>query len=315
MRKIIIDCDPGMDDSAAIIYGLKSQKLNTLAITTVNGNYPVDITFRNARRVLNMMKQNHIPVYRGCSKPMVREAPKDPFSHGEDGQANNNLSDPKYPPQNKHAVNAIIDIVKENPNEVTIVCLGPLTNVATAIQLTPEIAPLISKIIAISGAFGFNEASFENATGDTPQSEWNVYVDPEAAKIIYESGIPFTAIGLDVATHFSVDFSDDDLKLLNDCEKAEANFLKTSIAFVRNRGFKAYCAIIDCIAVAYAADEDLVKTIKGRVGVEVKDGLTLGMTVMDRRHHHVWEHLPLIDVAVDANYEKFLSDLIQTFIS
>ena len=170
---------------------------------------------------------------------------------------------------------------------------------------------MIKEIIAISGAFGLNEYAFLNATGDTPQSEWNVYVDPEASKLVYESGIPMTALGLDVATHFDVDFTEEEIKSLEDSEKKEARFLRQAIRFNGNRGFDAYCTVIDCMAVAYAIDSSLVQTMKTRVGVETKDGLTLGMTVVDRRHHHVWTNLPIIEIGCDVDYERFLKLVLE----
>lgn len=315
MRKIILDTDPGMDDSAAIIMACKSPNFDLLAVTAVQGNYPVDVTFRNARRVLHLIGRDDIPVYRGCEKPMVRNRPRDPFTHGEDGQCNTNLPDPTTEPETKHAVNAIIDLVRANPGEITMVCIGPMTNLAMAMRLAPDIEGKIKEVIAISGAFGLNEASFLNGTGDNPQSEWNVFVDPEATKLVYESGMKVTAIGLDVATYFDVDFTEEDLARLANSDKPEAQFLRKEIAFVHGRGFKAYCCVIDCMAIACAEYDDMVKTMKGLVGVETKDGLTLGMTVMDRRHHHVWQGLPTIDVAVSADYPRFLHQLIERFVS
>lgn len=310
MKKIILDCDPGMDDSMAIIMAAKSPDLDLLAVTAVNGNYPVDITSKNARKIMELLGINNIPVARGMAKPMVRESSKDPFTHGEDGQAENYLPEPTLPLCEKHAVDLIIDLVKENPGEITIIATAPMSNIAMAITKAPEIKPLIKEIVAISGAFGLNKYAFFNATGDTPQSEWNVYVDPEAAKIVYESGIPFVALGLDVATYFDVNFTDDDIKLLEESDRKEAKFLRQAIRFNGNRGFDAYCTVIDCMAVAYAIDPTLVETMKVRVGVETKDGLTLGMTVVDRRHHFVWENLPLIEIGCNADYGRFLKLLL-----
>ena len=152
-------------------------------------------------------------------------------------------------------------------------------------------------------------------TGDTPQSEWNVYVDPEAAKIVYESGIPLLALGLDVATHFDVNFTQEQLDLLSRSGRPEARFLLNSIRFVAARGFQSYCAIIDCMAVGCAIDPTLVSTVKARVGVETQGSLTLGMTVVDRRHHHVWETLPEIDIGVQADYGRFLKLLIELVLA
>ena len=311
MKKIILDCDPGMDDSMAIVMAAKAPGLKLMAVTTVNGNYPADITCINARKVLEMLGREDIPVAKGMERPMVRNAPKDPFTHGKDGQAENFLPDPKMPLDSRHAVDLLIDLIKENPGEITVIATGPMSNIAMAITKAPEIKSMIKEIIAISGAFGLNEYAFLNATGDTPQSEWNVYVDPEASKIVYESGIPMTALGLDVATHFDVDFTEEEIKSLEDSEKKEAGFLRQAIHFNGNRGFDAYCTVIDCMAVAYAIDPSLVQTMKTRVGVETKDGLTLGMTVVDRRHHHVWENLPIIEIGCNVDYERFLKLVLE----
>lgn len=315
MKKIIIDCDPGMDDSMALIMALKSPLLKVLAITTVNGNYPVNITCKNALKILELLNITDIPVSRGQNAPLIRKAPPDPFTHGKDGQGENNLPEPKLFHSEKSAVDIIISTVMDNPHEVTILSLAPMTNLALAILKEPSIVPLIPEIIAISGAFGLNKSAFINATGDSPQSEWNVFVDPEAADIVYKSGIPLTAIGLDVATHFCVDFSEDDITAFGTSTRKEASFLYQAIQFVRKRGFNSYCTVIDCMAVAYAIDKNLIKTFPVHVGVETKGELTLGMTVIDRRHHHTWEHLPIIQVAYDADYQKFLDMVKEAVLS
>ena len=201
----------------------------------------------------------------------------------------------------------IIETVKKNPGEITILCTGPMSNLAMAITKAPEIKDMVAGVIAISGAFGLNRYAFANATGDTPQSEWNVYVDPEAAKIVYESGIPLVALGLDVATHFDVNFSEEDIQAFADSKNPEAHFLHQAIKFVHGRGFEAYCTIIDCMAVGYAIDPTLVETIKGHVGVETQSPLTLGMTVLDGRHHHGWTHLPVVEIGAKADCGRFLN--------
>lgn len=313
MKKIILDCDPGMDDSMAIVMAVKSPDLDLLAVTTVNGNYPVDVTCVNARKVLEMMGHTEIPVARGMANPMVRACPSDPFTHGKDGQAENFLPDPVTPLSPLHAVDLIIETVKQYPGEVSILCTGPMSNLAMALTKAPEIKDLIKEVIAISGAFGLNRYAFANATGDTPQSEWNVYVDPEAAKIVYESGVPLIALGLDVATHFDVNFSEADIQAFKDSPNPEAHFLYQAIQFVHGRGFEAYCTIIDCMAVGYAIDPSLVETMKGHVGVETQSPLTLGMTVLDARHHHVWTQLPIIEIGAKADCGRFL-DLLKGLV-
>jgi inosine-uridine nucleoside N-ribohydrolase len=311
VKNIILDCDPGMDDSMAIVMAVKSDKLNVKAITTVNGNYPVDITSLNARKTLEMLGVTDIPVGQGLGTPLVRETPKDPFTHGKDGQGENFLPEPKMALSEKHGVDLIIDTVKKNAGNIHIIATGPLSNVAMALRKAPEIKSMISGIYAISGAFGLNEYSYLNATGDSPQSEWNVFVDPEAADIVYNAGVNFVAIGLDVATHSKVNFTEDNIKNLKQSEKREAQFLSQAIQFVEGRGYDSYCAVIDCMAIAYAIDPDLIETMRGKVGIETKGQLTLGNTVLERRHHHALENLAEIKIGVKADFGKFLELLME----
>ena len=314
-KKIILDCDPGMDDSMAIIMDCKSDALEVKAITAVNGNYRVDVTSKNALKVLELIGRTDIPVGKGMPEPMVRKCPKDPFTHGKDGQAENYLPDPVTALSDKNAVELIIDTVKANPGEIYILCTGPMSNVAMAMKKAPEIKEMIAGIYAISGAFGLNRYAYTNATGDTPQSEWNVYVDPEAADIVYNSGVKLVALGLDVATHFDVNLTDEDIRMLEESDKPEAKFFLQAVHFVNERGFEAYCAVIDCMAVGYAIDATLVNTISGHVGIETKSDLTLGMTVLDRRHHFVWESLPVVEIGESADYERFLKLLMKLVLA
>ncbi len=315
MKKIILDCDPGMDDSVAIAMAVKSPALSLLAVTAVNGNYPADVTSKNALKMLELLGRTDIPVARGMARPMVRQSPKDPFTHGVDGQAENFLPEPKTALSGLHAVDLIIETIRANPHEVSILCTAPMTNLAVAFLKAPEIIPLVERVVAISGMFGLNEYAFLNATGDSPQSEWNVFVDPEAADVVYRSGVPLTLIGLDVATHFCVNFSQAELTALEQSPRGEARFLRQAIRFVNSRGFEAYCTVIDCLALGYAIDPTLIDTKPFHVGVETKDGLTLGMTVRDGRHHHIWSELPLVEVGVWADYDRFLKQLMSLILA
>lgn len=305
MKKIIIDTDPGMDDSLALILALKSEQFEIEAITTVAGNYPIETTTQNALKVLEMMEKETIPVYQGSSSPMRRRLPVDPFSHGEDGQGENFLPTPKTIKQDEEAYKAIAKIVENNPHEITIITLGPLTNIGLFIENYPQLVPLVKEVICLAGTFGINEYSMKNATGDNPHSEWNVYVDPEAAKMVIESGMNVTCIGLDVSTHSSVNLSETYLDALSNSHLPEARFMKKAIDFTIERGFQSYTVLIDSMAIAYALDSSILRTMEAHVGVETKGELTLGMTLLDQRHHHVWDDLPLVNVAYEANYEKF----------
>lgn len=315
MERIILDCDPGMDDSVAILLACASSNITLEAVTAVNGNYPIDVSLKNVCKTLELVGRSDVTAARGMSHPMVRKSPKDPFSHGADGQADADLPEPTMLVDPRHAVEVIHDIVSRNPGEITIVATGPLSNVGMAISMYPQIIPQIKEIVAISGAYGLNQASFLNATGDTPQSEWNVYVDPEAAKLVYESGIPLKLIGLDIATDFGVDFTEEQVSRLTQSENPAAKFLVNAMSFVKNRGFGYYCAVIDAMAVAYVSDREIIQFKPTYVGVDTRDGLTLGMTVRDGRHHFMWSDLPLVDIAVHANYSRFLEKIISSLIA
>jgi inosine-uridine nucleoside N-ribohydrolase len=309
MTKVLIDTDPGMDDTLAIVLATKSPELEVLGISSVAGNYPVEVTTRNALKTLELIGRTDIPVARGMGKPLARPLAKDPFSHGSDGQAETDLPEPATKPIGKHGIDLIIDTVATHPGEITLITLGPLTNVAMAFMKAPEIVPMVREIVSIAGSFGLNKYAFANATGDTPQSEWNVFVDPEAAKLVFESGAPIRAVGLDVATHFDINFSEEELTRLRNSPRREANIAEKMVRFVQARGFESYCVLIDSMAVAAVIDPSLIGTLPARVGVETKGELTLGQTVADFRHHHAWAQLPEIQVAANADYRRFL-DLV-----
>lgn len=313
-NRVILDCDPGMDDSMAIVMAEKSPTIDLLGVVSSHGNYPIEVTTINALKTLEMLGADDVPVVKGHGKPLMRVSPSDPFSHGDDGQANNNLPVPSRKVLNVPSSKFIVDQVNAFPGEITYVVTGPMTNLAAAIIADPELPKKLRRVVAISGAFALNAAAYANATGDTPQSEWNVYVDPEAAKIVYESVENLYAIGLDVATHFDVDFSDDQLSSLKASRRPEAQFLSTAVDFVTNRGYGAYCTIIDCMAIASVLEPDIIEFFEGHVGIETMSELCRGMTVLDSRHHHVWEHLPIVHIARTADYGRFLNLVTATVL-
>lgn len=306
MKKILIDCDPGIDDSLAIILALKSDKVKLEAITTVSGNLPVEDTCINALKILEFMDRTDIPVAKGMSNPLVRKIPRDPFSHGDDGLGNTGLPTPITKLDPSFAPDLIVDTINKYPQEITLVATGPLTNVAMAILKDPSIIEKVKEVILIGGSFGFTKYAYSNATGDNPVSEWNVYVDPEAAEAVFNSGMPIKAIGLDVATHPSINFRKEHLERLKNSKKKEADYVCQLVDFVDKRGFEPYCVLIDGLAAAAAIDSEIIKTTAVHVGVETQGKYTLGQTFTDIRNHFKWEHLPVIEATHDADFEKYL---------
>jgi purine nucleosidase len=194
-RKIIIDTDPGQDDAVAILLALASpEELEVLGITVVAGNVPLHFTIRNARMVCELAGRRDVAIHAGCDAPLQRALVTAEHVHGNTGLNGPVLPEPTMPVQATHAVDFIIDTVRrEAPGTVTLCPLGPLTNIATALMRAPDIASRISEIVLMGGAY------FE-VGNITPAAEFNIYVDPEAASVVFACGAPITVMSLDV-TH------------------------------------------------------------------------------------------------------------------
>ena len=193
-RPIIIDCDPGQDDALAILLALGSpDELAVLAVTAVAGNVPLALTQENARKVVELAGRRDLAVHAGAERPLVREPVTAEFVHGATGLDGADLPAPTLPLSAVHAVDAIVDLLRAHePGSVTLCALGPLTNVALALLKAPEIAGRIREIVLMGGAIGEGNI--------TPSAEFNIYVDPHAAKVVFEAGVPIVMHGLDV-TH------------------------------------------------------------------------------------------------------------------
>ncbi len=193
-RKIIIDTDPGQDDAVAILLALASPELEVLGLTAVAGNVPLPLTARNARQICELAGRSDIRVFAGCDRPMKRELRTAEHVHGKTGLNGYDLPDPQTPLQDTHAVDFLIDTLRaEPPGSITLCPIGPLTNIGTALRRAPDIAGRIAEIVLMGGAY-FQVGNV------TPAAEFNIYVDPEAAEIVFKSGIKLTVMPLDV-TH------------------------------------------------------------------------------------------------------------------
>ncbi|MGC8202734.1 nucleoside hydrolase [Aliiroseovarius sp. PTFE2010] len=193
-RKIIIDTDPGQDDAVAILLALASPELQVLAITAVAGNVPLDLTAKNARKVCELAGRTDIPVYAGCDAPLKRTLVTAEHVHGKTGLDGIELPEPVMELQDMHAVDFLIhELRRHPPGTVTLCPLGPLTNIAAALTRAPDIAERIEQIVLMGGAY------FE-VGNVTPAAEFNIYVDPEAAAVVFAAGVPLVVMPLDV-TH------------------------------------------------------------------------------------------------------------------
>ncbi len=290
-RRIIIDTDPGQDDAVAILLALASpEELDVLAVTAVAGNVPLPLTTINSLKMVELAGRPEVPVYAGCDRPMVRPRITAEYVHGKTGLDGAELPDPVTPVASGHAVDRIVELVLEHePGAITICPFGPLTNVATALVRAPEIASRISEIVLMGGGF------FEGGN-TTPTAEFNIYVDPHAADIVFRSGIPITVMSLDV-THRA-------LMLPRRLDRFAAMGTPLGIAvhglltFYERYDVEKYGMeggpLHDPCVIAYLLRPDLFAGRMINVTVEVDSELTMGMTVADwwgmtdRPHNAHW---------------------------
>ena len=196
-RPLIIDCDPGQDDAVALLLALASpDEFDLIGITAVAGNVPLALTESNARRIRDLAGRPEVPVYAGCSRPLVREPETAEYIHGPTGIDGADLPEPSRPAEAAHAVDYLVDTLAAATEPVTLATLGPLTNVALAIVKDPAILANVREIVTMGGAIGLGNV--------TPAAEFNIHADPHAAHVVFEAGVPLTMIGLDV-THQAID--------------------------------------------------------------------------------------------------------------
>jgi purine nucleosidase/pyrimidine-specific ribonucleoside hydrolase len=312
MRKLLIDCDPGIDDAVALLLAIRSGRLDIKAITTVSGNLTADRCSINARRVLELVGRPSIPVTPGPMSPLVRPFPADPFSHGGDGLADVGLPPASLPEQPGFAPDVIVDLVNAHAGDITLVALGPLTNIALALMRDPSLASKVDELVMIGGTYGFHGAGALRATGVNPVSEWNIYVDPEAAHIVFNSGLPIRAIGLDIVGHPDMELSAGHRSMLRDSATQAAKFLLSAADFVKTRGFGSYTSFIDAAAIAYVLDPSLFTMQTLEVAVETQSPLSRGQVIVERRQHFRWTHLPKIQAASDMDFARYLTILAAT---
>jgi purine nucleosidase/pyrimidine-specific ribonucleoside hydrolase len=290
-----------MDDALAIILALKSRELRTRAVTAATGNLTSDRTAANALRVLDLLDRGDIPVGQGPLLPLDGDYPVDPFSHGSDG-----LAESHFPLSAR--------TVDPRPAPQLIAALAPLTNIALALEIDPHLPEKVTDLVIIGGSYGLTPYAWSQATGDNAVSEWNIFVDPEAAHRVFRAGFNLVAVGLDIATHPRINFRDADLDRLRRAQTPEAALAARVVDYVKGRGYQSYCSLIDSVAVAALIDPTLIECVEVRCDVERRGELTRGMTVVERRAHHGREDLPLIRTVSALDFDRFL-DLVTTALS
>ncbi len=276
-RAIIIDTDPGQDDAVAILLALASDELEVLGVTAVAGNVPVALTERNARIVCELAGRPDIPVFAGCDRPIARPLVTAEHVHGKTGLDGPALPDPVMALQTAHGVDFIIDTLRTRaPGTVTLCPLGPLTNIATAFTRAPDIVPRVQEVVLMGGAY------FE-VGNITPAAEFNIFVDPEAAQIVFRSGAPITVMPLDVThkaltTHARVEAF---RAMGTEVGRMVAEWTDFFERFDKEKYGSQGAPLHDPCVIAYLIRPELFTGRHINVEIEVASELTRGMTVAD----------------------------------
>ena len=305
-RKVIIDCDPGQDDAVALFLAMSSpDELDILGVTTVAGNVPLELTQRNARMMCDIAGRRDLPVYAGCERPLVLEPITAEYIHGNTGIDGVDVFDPDTPLQQGHAVDFIIEtLLAAKKGTVTLIPTGPMTNVATAIQREPAILDRIQEIVAMGGAM-------REGGNRSPSAEFNVLVDPHAADIVYNSGKPVTALGLDV-TH-QVLSTRERVARMRALDNAVAVATADMLSFFHRYDTKKYgsegAPLHDPCTIAWMLRPDLFATRRCNLSVEKESELTLGHTAVD--FWHVTDRPHNVDWAYEVDAEGFYDLLIE----
>ena len=304
---VIIDCDPGHDDALAITLALARPELDVLGITTVGGNAPLAATTRNALRVLALLGRTDVPVAAGAVQPLLRELETAPEVHGVTGLDGADLPEPMSEPRPEGAVEFLRATLAASPEPVTLIPVGPLTNIALLLHAHPEAAPKIAHICLMGGSVG--------AGNWTPAAEFNIWVDPEAARMVFRSGLPITMCGLEV-THkalFGYPEIDRLAAIGTPVATVFADLLRFFTRFHVERYGTADTPIHDAVAVAHIAVAGLVTTRRYHVDVETTGDITRGRTVVDNRGQQ--GRAPNVDVALDLDQPRFTDLLIDAVAS
>jgi len=279
--KVIIDCDPGQDDAINLLLAMSSpDEIEILGITAVAGNVPLDLTQRNARILCELAKRPDVKVYSGCSRPLVRELITAENVHGKTGIDGVDIYEPDHPLQSQHAVDFIVETIgAEVENTVTLVPTGPLTNIAAAFDRDPSIVSKVKHIVLMGGAM-------REGGNHSPSAEFNILVDPHAARIVFECGRPLTVLGLDV-THQALATKKRVARIRNvatDAAIATANMLD----FFNRHDTKKYNSLgsplHDPCTIAWLLQPGLFEGRQCNISIETQSELTMGNTAVDFWH-------------------------------
>lgn len=303
LKRIIIDTDPGVDDALAFLLALASPEITLEALTTTQGNVTVDKATRNALSILELAHASHVPVVAGSVVPLVQPLRASAYVHGESGIGSSRLPEPQTQPVPQHAVDYLIERVLAEPGEISIFPIGPLTNIAMAIRKEPRFAKAVKELVIMGGAI-------QEGGNMSPLAEFNIYVDPHAAHIVFHSGIPITLIPLDV-THkclLKQEHIDRLMKIDSPISKFVRDAVEVYLKFSYEHGF-AGSALHDPLTLATILAPELLTLKKYYVDVDISGGVSMGKTFADI--FNVTKQPVNMKVAMDVRGTDFIELFVQ----
>lgn len=320
MRKIWVDTDPGVDDTLAIAMLFEAEDMDIIGMSTIFGNVTVDLTTKNAKLLLEAQGRTDIPVARGAYYPLYIPLDTSPFVHGDNGLGNMPLTEPSMPESPLSAPQAIINAIIDHPHEITLLPIGPLTNIAMAYLMEPKITELVKEVVIMGGAV--------HVPGNiTPVAEANFFHDPHAAQIVLKAGWPITLAGLDVCGHSSM-IENSLLDRIKSADKPLARYIKGALPFyqdfIKTFGIHDRVDFPDALASAYLLDPGIFTIEKTPVFVET-EGSCMGQSVPvvngkwyedmnDTRHFKADESITEINVLVKEEPQRFF-DLVESLLT
>lgn len=303
-RRIIIDTDPGIDDALTILLAIASPEIALEALTVVSGNCFAEQGVRNALSVLELAKVSHIPVARGSSVPLVQPLLLAPETHGNAGIGYARLAEPELQANPQHAVNLMVERILAAPGEITLIAIGPLTNLAMAVRLEPRIGEAVKEVFIMGGAV-------HHPGNTTPLAEFNTYCDPHAAHIVYHSGMPITLIPLDVTYQVILTQADVDrlLAIPSPIPRFIAEATRFYMEFHDEYQDIQGCVINDPLALAVCFQPEFVDTVDLYVDVDIAGGVSMGNTFAD--FYHMQDIEPNMKVALDVRPRQFIEFFLE----
>ncbi|MCA2002876.1 MAG: nucleoside hydrolase [Chloroflexi bacterium] len=307
-KRILLDTDPGIDDSLAILLALASPEISLEGLSVVHGNSSAAQGTINALSVLELARAGHIPVYKGCELPLVQPSLLAPETHGVSGIGYAKLPPPQAKPQASHASDFLIDRIMSQPGEISLVCIGPLTNIALAIRKEPRIAENVKEVFVMGGAI-------RHEGNTTPLAEFNAYVDPHAAHIVFHSGMPIVLTPLDVT--YQCVLSPADLDRLAQINSPITKFIADSTRFYMEfhdeyQSIKG-CVINDPLTMALTFMPELCDYQELYVDIDVSGGVAMGKTFAD--FYRATAKPPNMKVALGVRAREFMEMFLERMVN